>query len=211
MALLFAQLRDWSLQTIKGSALITPRTEFNVSRTSCTEVRAQLNSAFFSSWQFILHMARVLCRLGACYLQPIDCAKLIPPSLCRLPRPRSRPAGVVAFSHQPSCSDFRYHIVARAGTHIASRDPTELPFHCRRTSAERSTERNDVQTSLPPKSPIITEKKHHYRHVNPIQSTFSRTVSHTRSRSTQWRQTAVPQDGRRSRASKGFPRNIEAG
>jgi hypothetical protein len=31
LAFLFAQLRDWSLQTVRGASLISPKTEFNVS------------------------------------------------------------------------------------------------------------------------------------------------------------------------------------
>jgi hypothetical protein len=30
LAFLFAQLRDWSLQTVRGASLISPKTEFNV-------------------------------------------------------------------------------------------------------------------------------------------------------------------------------------
>lgn len=61
LVLLFGQLRSWSLQTLKGATTVSGRTEFNVSLILCPprDLSADANES-----KFLLHMARVLARMG---------------------------------------------------------------------------------------------------------------------------------------------------
>jgi hypothetical protein len=59
LLLLFARLRDYSLQTIQGASLISIRTEFNV---RCVQRRAPASTHLA---QFVLYMARILRQMGA--------------------------------------------------------------------------------------------------------------------------------------------------
>lgn len=61
LVLLFEQLRSRSLQTVKGAVAVPGHTEFNVSSARCL---CATSSADTDSLQFILHMSRVLCRMG---------------------------------------------------------------------------------------------------------------------------------------------------
>lgn len=73
LVLLLAQLRSWSLQTVKGAMAVPGRTEFNVSDLDCSSLpatastfcSAKLNLVGSDFGQFVLHMSRVLCRMGA--------------------------------------------------------------------------------------------------------------------------------------------------
>lgn len=70
LALMYARIRSMSLQTIKGSSMISGQTEFN----------------------FVAQMTRVFCRMGAL---PDGIFIILLTVLCRLPRSRSLPGVIV--------------------------------------------------------------------------------------------------------------------
>ncbi|KAK4052576.1 regulator of (H+)-ATPase in vacuolar membrane [Microbotryomycetes sp. JL221] len=62
---MFAQLRSWSLQTVKGAVAIQGQTEFNVESRVCNVLKlARLKALFSPFTQFVLHAARTLRKMG---------------------------------------------------------------------------------------------------------------------------------------------------
>ncbi|GAA5977711.1 hypothetical protein JCM11641_001385 [Rhodosporidiobolus odoratus] len=71
LVLLFAQLRSWSLQTVKGAIAVPAKTEFN----------------------FVLHISRILCRMG-CHVLALNLLRswhFLPPAPSATSRPRPNP------------------------------------------------------------------------------------------------------------------------
>jgi hypothetical protein len=60
LVLLYSELRDWSVQTIRGSWAILPIRETQVSDNSLCFVKTALKQAV----QFITHIAEAFCRMG---------------------------------------------------------------------------------------------------------------------------------------------------
>jgi len=77
LALMYDRLKSMSLQTIKGSSMISGQTEFN----------------------FVAQMTRVFCRMG---MLPEDIVILPLTVLCRVPRPRSLPGVIVVLRATPT-------------------------------------------------------------------------------------------------------------
>ncbi|GAA5986299.1 hypothetical protein JCM10908_003694 [Rhodotorula pacifica] len=119
LVFLFGQLRGWSLQTVKGALAVPGKTEFT----------------------FVLHIARILCRMG-CHLLALN---LLRTWTFPSPPPKSRSTGTTAAQRPSLLGDRRRHSLLRSSTildvtlpasNLPSRAASPTPPHATEHEAE---------------------------------------------------------------------------